>query len=162
MSKGKYVFNQKTMRYEKVQLGLSDLIKRIVLSLALLLVAAAALNYTYQQYFPTAKEIALEKELEEVKANYFKITSEVDQLSTVLENIKERDEGVYGMILGVEPIDESVWAMGTGGHKSALLKYNSSSELIESTKSSIDKIQRAPVILSVDRIDVVKERFSSV
>jgi len=168
MNKGKYVFNQKTMRYEKVQLGLVGLIKRVVLVSILVLLVAAGVNYAYQPFFPTAKEIALQKELEEVKGNYFKITDEVNQLSTVLKNIKERDEGVYGMILGVEPIDESVWAMGTGGHKSALLKYNSSSELIESTRSSIDKIQRQTVLFSkaLDNVEEMaatkKDRLASI
>lgn len=168
MNKGKYVFNQKTMRYEKVQLGLGGLIKRALLGIFLVLLVALGVNYLYQKYFPTAKEIALQKELEEVKGNYFKITDEVNQLSTILENIKERDEGVYGMILGVEPIDESVWAMGTGGHKSALLKYNNSSELIESTRSSIDKIQRQTVLFSkaLDNVEEMaatkKDRLASI
>lgn len=168
MNRGKYVFNQKTMQYEKVQIGLWGLVKRTVLGIAIVLLAAGFVNYAYQQYFPSAKEIALQKELEEVKGNYFKITDEVNQLSSVLQNIKERDEGVYGMILGVEPIDESVWAMGTGGHQSALLKYNNSSELIESTKSSIDKIQRQTVLFSkaLDNVEELaetkKDRLASI
>jgi len=168
MSKGKYVFNQKTMQYEKVQLGLFGLIKKIGLGTGLILLAAVCLNYFYQQYFPTSKEIALQKELEEVKGNYFKVTDDVNQLSAILQNIKDRDEGVYGMILGVEPIDESVWAMGTGGHQSALLKYNNSSELIESTQSSIDKIQRQTVLFSkaLDNVEEMaatkKDRLASI
>jgi len=148
MKTDKYVFNRETMQYEKVRLGLSGLIKRFVLGLAVIAGASIIANYFYQQYFPTSKEIALEKELKEVKDNYRSMSKEIIQLSNVLQNIKERDEGVYGMVLGVEPIDESVWAMGTGGSQSSLLQYNSSTELIESTKSKIDKIQRQTVLFS--------------
>ncbi len=157
MKTDKYVFNRETMQYEKVRLGLLGLVKRFVLGFTLILFASIIANYFYQQYFPTSKEIALEKELDEVKDNYWSMTQEIGQLSDVLQNIKERDEGVYGMVLGVEPIDESVWAMGTGGHQSALLQYNSSTELIESTKSKLDKIQRQTVLFS-KALDNVEEK----
>jgi len=159
MNKNKYVFNPKTMQYERVQLGPKGIVKRVFLSGAFILLASFLLNHYYHEYFPSAKEIALQNELEEVKYNYSAITEEINQLTSVLENIKERDESVYGLVLGVDPIDPSVWAMGTGGHQSALLKYNNSSDLIASTKASIDKIQRQSVLFSKS-LDNVEELAS--
>lgn len=150
MKKEKFVYNPQTLQYEKAKLTLKSIIYRVLGYTTAVLILASGLAYFLYNSFPSAKEQNLERELSQLKYNYDLLNNQINTVSTVLSNIKERDESVYNLMLGVEPIDPSVWEVGTGGHisNSGLLDFGNSTEIIKETKDAVSKLEKQVVLFS--------------
>jgi prefoldin subunit 5 len=150
MKKQKFVYNPNTLQYEKAKLSIKGIIFRVLGFTTIVLLIAASIAYLLYTSFPSAKEQDLERELTQLQYNYDLLNDQITTVSKVLSNIKERDEGVYNLMLGVEPIDPSVWEVGTGGHitNSRLMDFGNSTEVIKETKDALGKLEKQVVLFS--------------
>ncbi len=143
MRKEKYVYNKHTLQYEKIGFDLKKTLVRIIGIMILVLVSASLLLLMTHKYIPSAKEITMEKELENVKASYSSVIFDFDVLASDLEALQQKDADINRMIFGMDPLDEGIWEGGTGGHDKTkyLSKMNSSSELILTASEKIEKLK---------------------
>ena len=115
-------------------------------------------------FFPSQKEKALQREIEQMKIKYESVNGQLDMMSKVLSNLQDRDASVHRMMFGMDPIDQSVWNGGIGGHESYrdLTKFQQSGELLVNTLEKADKLERQLVIqsLSLDTIQKMAERMN--
>lgn len=165
MKRQKFVYNPNTLQYEKAKPSLKGIIYRILGITTIILLVAGSIAYLLYTNFPSAKEQNLERELSQLQYNYENLNSKIKTVSKVLTNIKERDEGVYNLMLGVEPIDPSVWEVGTGGHisnNSGLLDFGNSTEIIKEAKDHISKLEKQVVLFSksLDNIEQLAQQKS--
>lgn len=72
--------------------------------------------FVFSFYLPSPNELSLMNKLDELKAEYSHLDAEVDDMTAVLDNIKQRDSEVYNLLLGTQPIDDHIWDGGIGGH----------------------------------------------
>lgn len=115
-------------------------------------------------FFPSQKEKALQREIEQMKIKYESVNGQLDMMSKVLSNLQDRDASVHRMMFGMDPIDQAVWNGGIGGHESYrdLTKFQQSGELLVNTLEKADKLERQLVIqsLSLDTIQKMAERMN--
>lgn len=110
--KQKYIFNHKTLEFEKFRLSLPKRIGRTVLVLLGIAGGAflfAILLYTFFQS-PTEKMQA--RELEYMKLQYDILSDRLDNMEVLLLEMEERDNGLYRVMLEAEPVPSSLRRSG--------------------------------------------------
>jgi hypothetical protein len=144
MGRVKYVYNNKTLQYEKLETTPKDIfVKSLVYTSSLILTSAIIFGIAYM-YFPTPKEKSLEREISQMEYQYSSLTKDFENLAVDLESIHNKDSEVHRMIFGMEAIDSSVWEGGTGGHKKypLLTKYEKTGDILRSSLELVDKLKR--------------------
>ncbi|MEO1410043.1 MAG: M23 family metallopeptidase [Bacteroidota bacterium] len=125
---------------------------------AVVLAAVIIISIAYT-YFPSPKEKALMREINQMEYKYATLNNKMDLMSKVLNNVQERDASVHRMLFGMDPIDGDVWNGGIGGHDrySNLTDYKSTGELLRATEGKMDKLMRQVSIQSqsLDEIEVL-------
>lgn len=162
MRKEKFVYNTQTLRYEKVVEPLKVKIFRVLGFVSGVIVSAVIILSLAYYHFPSPKEEALMREINQMKSQYAAINDDIDLLSKVLSNVQERDANVHRIIFGMEPIDESMWNGGVGGHDkySSLTKYKNTGDLLVESTQKLDKLKRQLTMQSKS-LDEVEELSSN-
>ena len=163
MKREKFVYNTQSLRYEKVVVPLRIRLLKIFGFVSAVVVAAFVLLSVAFTFFPSPKEKALLREIDQMKLQYMAINSDFQNMSKVLENIQDRDASVHRMMFGMDPIDQDVWNGGTGGSDkySNLTNFKNSGELLISTQEKVDRIKRQLTIQSQsldEVVDLAKEK----
>ncbi|MEM6318403.1 MAG: M23 family metallopeptidase [Bacteroidota bacterium] len=164
MRKEKFYFNKHTLQYEKVVTPLKTKILRAFgISCGIFVAALVLLSVSYH-FFPTPKEEALIREMEQMKRHYADMELEVEKMTKVLANLQERDASVHRMVFGMEPIDDSQWEAGIGGTDkyATLTKFKNSGETLQKTQEKVDKLSRQMVLQSesLDEIEFMAKSKS--
>ncbi len=144
MSREKYVYNEKTLQYEKVKISPKEFLYRTLAYSTTVILTSVILFSVAYMYFPSPKEKSLEREIKQMEYQYSSLVTDFDHLAEGLENLQTKDSEIHRMIFGLEPMDEAVWEGGTGGHEkySFITKYKNSGELLENSLSKADKLKR--------------------
>ena len=144
MRKEKFVYNTQTLRYEKVIEPLKAKLLRIFGFLSAVVVAAIIIISITLTYFPSPKEKALMREIEQMNYQYIAMNNQVELMSKVLDNVQERDANVHRIIFGMDPIDNNVWNSGIGGHNqyNNLTQYKNTGALLVATQDKVELLGR--------------------
>lgn len=165
MSKEKFIYNKQTLRYEKVTEPIRVKIWRALSFTSAVILSAVMLLSIAYTYFPTPKEKALQRELAQLDRQYQDLNEQISQMAKVLENIQERDAGVHRMMFGMDPIDESLWDGGIGGHNpySNVSTSKKSGEQVKATYARIEKLKRRLALqsISLDTIEALAKNRES-
>ena len=155
MSKVKFYFNTKSLKYERVQLKLWDRLKRFFSYLASGLVFAVVTIWIAYTYFDSPKEKQLKREIAQLRDQYDILGDRMNQMNVVLEDIQNRDDNIYRVIFEAEPIPDNIRKAGFGGvdRYKSLEGYNNSDLLIETTKK-LDLLAKRMYIQSKSFDDV--------
>lgn len=158
MRKEKFVYNSQTLRYEKVVEPMRVIILKILGFVSAVVLAAVIIISIAYTYFPSPKEKALIREIEQMEYKYITLNNKLDLMSKVLGNIQERDGSVHRMMFGMDPIDEDVWNGGIGGHNmnNNLIEYKTSGALLKATEEKLDNLMRQVTIQSKS-LDEIEE-----
>ncbi len=142
MAGKKYVYNESTLSFEEFRTPRKLRVFTFFGYLCATVVTAAIFFLLQNNYFPSQKELALLRELDQVKYQFASVNDQIDLLSKDLHAVQERDAGIHRFMLGMEPIDESVWEGGTGGSDkyARLTKYPNTGEILVETQQKIDKL----------------------
>lgn len=155
MSKVKFYFNTKSLKYERVQLKLWDRLKRFLSYVASGLVFATVTIWIAYTYFDSPKEKQLKREIVQLKDQYDYLNEKMLQMNVVLEDIQNRDDNIYRVIFEAEPIPDNIRKAGFGGvdRYRQLEGYSNSDLLIETTKK-FDQLAKRMYIQSKSFDDV--------
>lgn len=141
MAKPKYIFNQKTLSYEKYKVSwksrLLGFVSYILTTGAFALVfVVVAFNF-----FGSPKERMLQRELDFVKLQYEILTDRLAGMENLLAEMQERDDNIYRVIFEADPISASIRRAGYGGvdRYEKLAGYRNSDIVVESAKR-LDRI----------------------
>ena len=134
--KQKYIFNHKTLEFEKFKLSIP---RRIVRALLVLLSVAggaflfAILLYTFFQS-PTEKMQA--RELEYMKLQYDILNDRIENMEVLLLEMEERDNDLYRVMFEAEPVPPSVRRSGFGGAEryANLYGYRNTATVVETAR----------------------------
>ena len=116
MRREKFVFNQRTLQYDRVVEPLSYTLLRIFGFVCAACLTAVLMLLVVHRYFPSPSERLLMQENDVLRGEIDALRADFDQLSLVLGNVQERDAYAHRMVFGMEPIDPSIWNGGRGGH----------------------------------------------
>ncbi|MGP8214886.1 MAG: M23 family metallopeptidase [Bacteroidia bacterium] len=143
MSNIKYIFNTKTLTYEKVHHRFRDkalkLLSYVLTSLFFSFVVLV-IGFTV---IDSPKEKQLKREIAQMQLQYDLLNNRLAQANDVLQNIESRDNNIYRAVLNAEPIPESVRQAGFGGaDRYKDLQGYSNSQLMTETAKKMDILLR--------------------
>ncbi len=146
MKKKKYVYNPKKLKYEEYRRGAWSILFNVALVGGLATVMGIGIFYFISNAFPSAKEKALMSELAKMEFKYDLLNGQVATMSKVLTNIRDRDDNIYKMMFGMEPVDDGLWHGGIGGQE--FTAFNSGETLRNETEERVSKLERQIVLES--------------
>ncbi|HCX21281.1 MAG: peptidase M23 [Flammeovirgaceae bacterium] len=147
MARIKYYYDTESCRYERIRVSTWDIIWNSLGFMTLALLLAGGIVFVYTKYFESPEEALLRKENEELKMYYELLSKEVADANNMLANLQERDDNVYRIIMGAEPIPDEIRTAGFGG-------ANRYKDLLESGLE-----QEELVVENYQRIDELKKRM---
>lgn len=144
MKKEKFVYNPKSLTFERYRAPISKRVTQGLGFLLAVLLTASGLQYLFMEFMPSPREEALVREIDQMKIKYSSLNEQLDVMAAVLNNIQDRDASVHRMIFGMNPINQDVWQAGVGGHKPyiELANYDNSGALLINTLDKADKLAR--------------------
>ena len=112
MAKQKYIFNHKTLKFEKFVMPISKRIGRAVL--VLLAVAGGAFLFAILLYtfFDSPREKMQERELEYMKLQYEILSDRLDNMEVLVADMEQRDNDLYRVMFEADPIPSDLRKSG--------------------------------------------------
>ena len=163
MSKEFFIYNEQTLTYEKVNQSFSQRLLKIGIYIVSVLVTSSIFFLVVDHYVDTPSELALKTEFKQIEYQFSQLGDQVSVMDKVINNIQQRDAGVYRTLFGMEPLDKDVWNGGIGGSELDIkdIPYTDSDGLLAKTQSSVNKLKRQIYLqsISLDTIEMLaKER----
>ncbi|GIL21628.1 MAG: peptidase [Bacteroidota bacterium] len=158
MARIKYYYDTETCKYERIKTSTGDLILNTLGIVCLTVAMAVGLLILYGTYFESPKELLLRNEVKEMEFYYENLKVEVEKLHKQLANMEYRDDNIYRVVLGAEPIDKSIREAGVGGldrYEDIKNKNILHADLIVKLSESVDNLRRKIYIESKSQDDVV-------
>lgn len=159
MARIKYYYDTETCKYERVRTRKSDIVLNALGFLSLTVMMAVGLLILYDNYFDSPKELLLKNEVRELEFYYDKLNKDIEQISEILDNIEERDDNIYRVVLGAEPIEKSVRDAGVGGadrYADIRTKNIGHADLVIALHEKVDRVRRKLYIESKSQDEVVQ------
>ncbi|PKV52934.1 peptidase M23-like protein [Aquimarina sp. MAR_2010_214] len=163
MSKVKYYYDSETLSYRRIEqkkgrkFGIAALgvISSFLAGFILLLI------YLNIPQLETPKEKAYKRELENMQLQYDLMNQRLKRDENILKEIAERDDNIYRLYFGANPIPEELRNAGFGGvnRYKSLEGFDNSDIIIESSER-IDKLTKQIVVQSksLDEIASLAEK----
>lgn len=145
MARIKYYYDTETCKYERIKTRSSDVILNFLGFFILAVGCGLGIYFLFNTYFESPKELMLKNDVEELKFYYKEMQKDLEGLNDVAEAMEYRDNQIYRIILGAEPIQPEIRNAGTGGsepYAEIKDKNFSNEELVIETKSKLDRIKR--------------------
>lgn len=141
MSKVQYRFDTKSLTVEKVKRTFTDRLKTFLHYALAGLVFSVIVLFIGFTFFETPRERMLQREVNNFKLQHEVINDRLNLLTSVLEDIQERDDQIYRVIFEAEPIPRTIRDAAFGGidRYTRLSGYNNS-ELISETMQRVDQL----------------------
>lgn len=159
MARIKYYYDTETCKYERIRTKKSDIILNALGILSLTVIMAVGLLFLYNAYFESPKELILKNEVKELEFYYDKLNQDVERLSEALSKLEQRDDNIYRVVLGAEPIPKSIRDAGIGGadrYADIREKDISHKELVIALHEKVDRLRRKLYIESKSQDEVVR------
>lgn len=159
MARIKYYYDTESCRYERITVSTWDIILNSLGFLMVALLLAAGITWTYIYYFESPEEALLRKKLNQ--SEYYgeiqdKQLSEMEKMLLSLEN---RDDNIYRVIFGVEPVPDQIRNSGIGGtdrYKELLEDGVDRESYLMQNSKKIDELKRKMVIQSKSYDEIIK------
>lgn len=159
MARIKYYYDTETCKYERVKTKTSDVVLNGLGILSLTVMMAVGMIILWITYFPSPKEVVLQNQLKEQEFYINNLTEQVDGLSEILNGVEHRDDNIYRVVLGAEPIDKSVRNAGIGGsERYAEIRDKDviHKDIIIGLHEKVDRLRRKLYIESKSQDEVVQ------
>lgn len=157
MAKVKYYYDPKTLSYRKIEKNAAYRLRNGLIYMASVILAAFVLILLADSFIDSPKEKRLLRELENMEIQFSILNERMDQVSTVISDLQERDDNIYRVIFEAEPLPASVREAGFGGaNRYAKLEGFENSDLIKSTAKRLDKLTKEVYVQSKSFDDIVE------
>ena len=110
--KDKYVFNPKTLNFDRFIEPLRDKVGRAIVFLLTTFVFALAIVVAIFYFFGSPREKMQAREIEFLELQYQILDDKLDRMQVVMDELQDRDDNVYRAIFEAEPIPASVRRSG--------------------------------------------------
>lgn len=116
MRREKFVFNQRTLQYDRIVEPLSFTLLRLFSFGCAAVLAGLLFTAAIHRYLPSPGERMVLQELEIARAQNEALAADYQELSEVVAHLHERSNNSVRLALRMEPIDDDVFLGGKGGH----------------------------------------------
>ena len=154
-NKPKYYYDKQSLSYKKIN-ERDHLVVSIFKYTMSSLIMASMLTFIVFLFIDSPKEKKLKREIYNLELQYSAMLEDLHNAELVLDDIQKRDDNIYRMIFGIDPIDEAIRKAGFGGvNRYEQYKGYTYSELIIESKKNIDKLQKQLFIQSKSFDEVI-------
>ena len=151
-----YHYDKKTNTYSKADRPKKKYFRNFTLFLTGSFAMATAMLYCFFHYFGSPKEKQLQHELDNMVLQYEVLEDRMNEISTVLGDIQDRDDNIYRVIFEAEPIDKSVREAGFGGaNRYKKFEGYKNSVQISALHEQMDKITKQLYVQSKSYDDII-------
>ena len=163
MAKYKYKFNRETLSFEKVEFKFSEvLFKKIIPSFLISAILGIFLFIFVSPFINSPVESAQQERLNNLKFQYEMLYGDLESTENILDELQKRDDSLYRMIYGIDPLPNAKRQVGIGGsEKYNKLKNYEFGDLIIATRKKAEKNMRRMLVQSEsyqEVIDLVKNK----
>ncbi len=149
MARNTFKYNPETLTFEKYKTPYWYRIFKIVGFVAIALLFSILNLIVYSYFFPTPREQAMEKEIVQLAASLKSANQKITQQEVVLDQLFEKDNNLYRVILQAEPNPESVWEGGIGGvNRYAQYEGLENAELLKRVSENLNNTRKKLALLS--------------
>jgi len=159
MAKIKYYYDTESCKYIRVKTSTGDIVLNALGIISLTLSMAVGLIFLYSNYFESPKDVMRMNEIKNLEFYYEDAIKKVNTLSGILKDMTERDDNIYRVVLGAEPMDKSIREAGVGGldrYEDIKNKNIDHEEVIVQLNASLDKLSRQIYIESKSHDEIVE------
>ncbi len=159
MAKIHYYYDTESCKYVRDEATTGDIILNAMGILSLTIAMAVGLLLAYNNYFESPKEVLLKNDVKELEFNLADLRERIDALDKVLGEITYRDDNIYRVVLGAQPIDKSIREAGVGGasrYDEIKSKHFIHREAIIRLNESLDKLRRKVYIESKSHEEIIE------
>ncbi len=159
MAKITYYYDTVSCKYVRVKTKTGDVFLNVLGVVSLTLAMAVGLLMLYSNYFESPKELMLKNEVKEMEFYYQDLSQKVENLDKILAAMSYRDDNIYRVVLGSEPIDKSIRDAGVGGserYSDILTKDIDHEGVIVKLNESVDKLRRKVYIESKSHDEIIQ------
>jgi murein DD-endopeptidase MepM/ murein hydrolase activator NlpD len=156
MPRTKYKFNPESLSFDKIRLGIGEILMRFLAYFIGSVLIAVIYWIIFAAFFDSPKEKALEREVQQLTIQYDLINREMGDIEGVLDDLQKTDDNLYRTIFESEPIPATLREGGVGGvnRYKSLEGYRNSNLVIE-TASRLDKIRKKVYLQSKSFDDLI-------
>lgn len=141
--KKKFVYNPKTLSYERVRRTWGERVLRGLIFIAPTITLGIILAFFIARRIDSPRETRLRQENEFYKAQLDKMTQDLELITKALDEMEKRDRAIYRVAFNAEAFPEELRRMGVGGsEKYKELEGKKYSELLIATNKKIDEVER--------------------
>jgi len=157
MPKIKYKFNPESLSFDEVKLSLKNILIRLSTYFIGSVFVAIVYWIIYAMLFDSPKEKVQKREIEQLSIQYDLINRGMDDVEIILEDIQQKDDNLYRIIFGAEPIPATLRRGGEGGvNRYKNLEGYSNSKLVVETTRRLDQLQRKLYLQSKSFDEIVQ------
>lgn len=145
MAKIKYYYDTESCRYERIRVSSWDIILNLLGFLVVSAIIGVGIFLAADHYFESPNKAALRKENDELRLYYDLIKNDMSETNQMLGVLQERDDDIYRVVFGVEPIPDEIRSAGTGGsnrYRELLEKGLEREELIIDNMKRMDAMKK--------------------
>lgn len=108
MAKKKYKINPETLAMEQVEHGFRYWLRQTGIYILAGIVLGIGFLYLFLIFFPSPQEKQLLREKATMESQLEVLNSQVDQMQVVMTDLQQRDDNLYRVLFGAEPIPMSL------------------------------------------------------
>ena len=156
MAKVKYYYDSETLSYRKIEQSKGTISKIVVLITFSTLSVMLSGFIVLSQFLKTPNQLAQERELENLKFNYELLNKRLDESSSVLSQLQQRDNNIYRAYFEANPIPEEQRKAGFGGvNRYLYLNGYDNAKLIKTATKKLDILSKQLVVQSKSLDEIV-------
>ena len=157
MAKIKYYYDTESCKYERIRVSRSDIFWNSMSFFIVALIIGIGIFLLVDRYFESPKYVAMSKGYEEVKFHNELQSNEIGEMRKMLSSLQERDDNLYRVMLGAEPIPESIRKAGFGGSdRYKELRGLSKEELIRKNYQDMDALKKQMYVQTKSYDEIVQ------
>jgi len=156
MPNSRYKFNPESLSFDRIRLGLGEILLRGLAYLVGSLLIAVLYYVIFAAFFDSPKEKALLREIDQLALQYDMIHREMNNIEKVIDQLQATDDNLYRTIFEAEPVPATLREGGTGGinRYKELEGFENSSIVIETTRR-LDQLRKQIYIQSKSFDDLI-------
>jgi len=156
MAKIKYYYDTESCRYERIKVSRWDIFWNTMGFLAVSLIMGLGIFFTLNFYLESPDESQLRKENADLKFHFELLDQDLASAQEMLTSIQDRDDNIYRVMLGAEPIPTSIRTAGFGGSdRYRELNGLTQEGLIRSNYEELDQLKKQLYIQTKSYDEVV-------
>ena len=156
MAKVKYYYDADTLSYRKIKVKKGEYYKKTIIGVLATFLTAFIGFIVFSQFIMSPNERAQNRELENLKFHYELLSKRMEEGTSILRQLQERDNNIYRTYFEANPISDEQRRAGFGGvNRYKYLEGFDNSTVITKLTKDIDMLSKQLVVQSKSLDEIV-------